>query len=80
MWLFFSKKIRTWLLLSVGLPLTRVAVHRLAVAADHHDESARTARALHKADTAITAVSRRTSRRKVRSWEAPPRQHSGKLK
>lgn len=43
MWLFISKKIRTWLLLTVGLPLTRRAVHRLAVAADRHDESARTA-------------------------------------
>jgi len=65
MWLFFSKKIRTWLLLTVGLPLTRLAVHRLAVAADRHDESARSARALHKADSALTAVSRHTSRRKA---------------
>jgi hypothetical protein len=66
MWLFFSKKIRTWLLLTVGLPLTRMAVHRLAVAADRHNESARTARALHKADSAITAVSEHTSRKKAR--------------
>lgn len=66
MWLFISKKIRTWLLLTVGLPLARLAVHRLAVAADHHDESARTARALHKADSVITAVARRTSRGKAR--------------
>ncbi len=66
MWLFISKKIRTWLLLTVGLPLTRLAVHRLAVAADRHDQSARTARALRKADSAMTAVSRRTSRRKAR--------------
>jgi hypothetical protein len=63
--LFFSKKIRTWLLLTVGLPLTRLAVHRLAVAADRHDESARSTRALHKADSALTAVSRHTSRRKA---------------
>jgi hypothetical protein len=66
MWLFISKKIRTWLLLSVGLPLTRLAVHRLAMAADRRDESARTARALRKADSAMTAVSRRTSRGKAR--------------
>jgi hypothetical protein len=65
MWLFFSKKIRTWLLLTVGLPLTRLAVHRLAVAADRHDESARSTRALHKADSALTAVSRHTARRKA---------------
>jgi hypothetical protein len=66
MWLFISKKFRTWLLLSVGLPLTRLAVHRLAVAAGRHDESARTARALRKADSAMAAVSQRTSRRKTR--------------
>ena len=67
MWLFISKKIRTWLLLTVGLPLARLVVRRLAMAADRHDESARTARALHKAVAAMTAVSRRTSRRRARS-------------
>lgn len=66
MWLFISKKVRTWLLLTVGLPLARLAVHRLAVAANHHDESARTARALRKADSAMAAVSRHTSRGKAR--------------
>jgi hypothetical protein len=66
MWLLLSKKIRTWLVLTVGLPLTRLAVHRLAVAADRHDQSARTARALRKADSVMTAVSRRTSRKKAR--------------
>lgn len=66
MWLFISKKFRTWLLLTAGLPLTRLAVHRLAVAADRHDHSARTTRALHKADSAMNAVSRHTSRKKDR--------------
>jgi hypothetical protein len=66
MWLLLSEKIRTWLVLTVGLPLTRLAVHRLAVAADRHDQSARTARALRKADSVMTAVSRRTSRKKAR--------------
>ncbi len=66
MWLFISKKIRTWLLLSVGLPLTHRAVHQLAVAANRHDESARTARALRKADSVMSALSRRTSRRRAR--------------
>ena len=64
--MLISKKIRTWLLLTVGLPLARLAVHRLAVAADRHDESARTARALHKADSAMIAISRHPSHRKVR--------------
>jgi len=66
MWFLISRKFRIWLLLTVGLPLTRLAVHRLAEAADRHNESARTARALHKADSAITAVSEHTSRRKSR--------------
>jgi hypothetical protein len=66
MWLFITKKFRTWLLLTVGLPLTRAAVHRLAVAADRHDESARTTRALRTADSAMTAVSRHASRGKSR--------------
>jgi hypothetical protein len=66
MWLFITKRFRTWLLLTVGLPLTRAAVHRLAVAADRHDESARTTRALRKADSAMTAVSRHASRGKAR--------------
>ena len=66
MWLLISKKMRTWLILTVGLPLTRLAVHRLAVAAGRRDESARTARALRKADSAMAAVSQRTSRKKTR--------------
>jgi len=66
MWLFISKRIRTWVLLTVAVPLTRMAVHRLAEAADRHNESARTARALHKADSAMTVVYEHTSRRKAR--------------
>jgi hypothetical protein len=66
MWLLITKKFRTWLLVTVGLPLTRLAVHRLAVAADRHDESARTTRALRKADSAMTAVSRHASRGRAR--------------
>jgi hypothetical protein len=66
MWLLITKRFRTWLLLTIGLPLTRLAVHRLAVAADRHDESARTTRALRKADSAMTAVSRHASRGKAR--------------
>jgi hypothetical protein len=66
MWLLITKRFRTLLLLTIGLPLTRAAVHRLAVAADRRDESARIARALRKADSAMTAVSGRASRRKAR--------------
>jgi hypothetical protein len=47
--------------MAIALPLARFLVHRLAVAADHRD--ARSARLLHRADSAVTAVSRRTARR-----------------
>lgn len=70
MFIFLFGRIRTWLLLAIALPLTRVIVHRLAVAADRRDSSARTARALRRADSAVTAVSGRASRRANRSRQA----------
>ena len=45
----------------IAVPLARALVHRLALAAERRDPSTRTARALHQADSAVTAVSRRTS-------------------
>jgi hypothetical protein len=63
MWFFLSAWLRRWVLLAVALPLARLLLHRLALAAEHHDPSTRTARALHQADSAVTAVTRRTSRR-----------------
>jgi hypothetical protein len=53
-----------WLLLAIALPLTRALVHRLA--AGRRDPSTRTAKALHQADSTVTAVSRRTARRAER--------------
>jgi hypothetical protein len=63
MWMFLFRRLRVWVLLSIALPLARALVHRLALAADHRDPSARSARALRQADSAVTAVSRRASRR-----------------
>jgi hypothetical protein len=63
MWLFFSRRLRLWLLLAIALPLSRALVHRLALAAERRDSSTRTARALHNADSAVTAVSRRAARK-----------------
>jgi hypothetical protein len=63
MWVFLSARLRTWLLLAIALPLARLLVHRLAVAAERRDETARTAKLLHRAYSAVTAVSRRASRR-----------------
>ncbi|MBV9206588.1 MAG: hypothetical protein JO037_14625 [Actinobacteria bacterium] len=66
MWMFLSRRLRTWLLLAIALPLAQLAVRRLVRAADRHDPSTRTARALHGADSAVTAVSRRVSRKTAR--------------
>jgi hypothetical protein len=63
MWVFLSARLRTWLLLAIALPLARLLVHRLAVAAERHDPAARGANLLRRADSAITAVSGRSSRR-----------------
>ena len=62
MWVFLTARLRAWLLLAIALPLARLLVHRLAVAAERHDPSARRAKLLHRADSAVTAVTGRTSR------------------
>lgn len=66
MWAFFSRRLRMWLLLAIALPLTRALVHRLALGAERRDPSTRTAKALHHADSAVTAASRRTARKAER--------------
>jgi hypothetical protein len=66
MWAFFSRRLRMWLLLAIALPLTRALVRRLALAAERRDPSARTAKALRQADSAVTAVSRRADRKAAR--------------
>ena len=63
MWVFLSARLRTWLLMAIALPLARLLVHRLAVAAERHDPSARRVILLRRADSAVTAVSGRSSRR-----------------
>ncbi len=37
MWAFLSVRLRRWLLMATALPLARLLVHRLAVAADRYD-------------------------------------------
>jgi hypothetical protein len=66
MWAFFSRRLRMWLLLAIALPLAQALVHRLALAAERRDPSTRTARTLLRADSAVTAVSRRAARRDER--------------
>jgi hypothetical protein len=67
MWVFFTKRLRTWLLLAIVLPLAGRAIHRLAVAAGRRNESARPARLLRRADSAVSAVNRRGSRKDRRA-------------
>ncbi len=66
MWMFLTTRMRRWVLLAIALPMARLLVHRLALAAEHRDPSTRTASALHRADSAVTGVSRRSSRRHAR--------------
>ena len=76
MWAFFSRRLRTWLLLAIALPLAQALVHRLALAAERRDPSTRTAKTLHQADAAVTAVYRRAARKKDRrkaKADSPPR-------
>ena len=66
MWVFLSRRLRTWLLLAIALPLARVFIHRLALAAERRDASARPARLLRHADSAVTAASGRAARKASR--------------
>lgn len=66
MWAFFSRRLRMWLLLAIALPLIQTLVHRLALAAERRNPSTRTAKTLRQADSAVTGVSRRATRRKER--------------
>ena len=61
MWVFFSRRLRMWLLLAIALPAARGLVHRLALAAERRDPSTRTAKTLAQADSVVTAVSRRAA-------------------
>jgi hypothetical protein len=59
MWVLLTRRIRMWLLLTIALPLARRVIHRLAEDAGRRDGSARRTRVLRRADSALTAVSRR---------------------
>ena len=62
MGVFLFARLRAWLLLAIALPLARLFVHGVVVAAERHDPSARRAKVLRRADSAVTAVSGRSSR------------------
>ena len=66
MWVFLSRRLRMWLLLAIALPLTQALIHRLGLAAERRDPYTRTAKTLHRADSAVTGISRRAARRQER--------------
>jgi hypothetical protein len=66
MWFLF-RRLRRLILLAIALPLARMVVHHLAIAAENRKPRTRTAKALHHADSAVNAVSRRTSRKAGRT-------------
>ena len=78
MWAFFSRRLRTWLLLAIALPLARALVHRLALAAERRDPSTRTAKTLLRADSMVTAVSQRAVRKQERRGRKLTRHHGRK--
>ena len=73
MWVFLTARLRAWLLLAIALPLARLLVHRLAVAADRRDASARSAKLLRHADSAVTGVAGHTSSRRSGRRTSPAR-------
>lgn len=66
MWLFLMRRLRMWVLLAIVVPLTRVLVHRLAVAANKRSPDASTTRLLQNADSAVTSVSQRAKQARRR--------------
>ena len=63
MWVFLSRRLRTWFLLVVALPLVRVIVARLARLAEHRRPGSATARVLRQSDALMQRRGRRRSRR-----------------
>ena len=59
MWLFLSKRVRTWVLLSVALPVVATLVGKVAARARAHDPSSTTARTLTRADRTLSSLARR---------------------
>lgn len=64
MWVFLSRRIRYWLLLTVALPLVGSMLHKLAEAGRRRRPTARTTRLLGSADAGLMRLNRRVARRR----------------
>jgi hypothetical protein len=62
MWMFVSRRLRTWVLLAVALPLVRTIVHKAAIREQSRSPDATPARLLARTDSALTTVSGRAKR------------------
>ncbi len=63
MWALLSTRLRTWLLLAIALPVSRMIVHRLATTAEQRNPAGTTAKFMRHAEAALNSVSRRGSKR-----------------
>jgi hypothetical protein len=63
MWLFLSRRIRTWVVLGVGIPVVRFGLRKLSARAAARNSSSRTAGALNRADSVLASAAGRKGRR-----------------
>lgn len=56
MWMFVSRRLRTWVLVAVALPLVRTVVHKAAIREQTRSPDATPARLLARTDSALTKV------------------------
>jgi hypothetical protein len=64
MWVFLSRRIRTWVLMAIALPLLTRMVGRLAAESRRRNPAAASTRWLTRAESALISVSRRGRRRR----------------
>ena len=63
MWVFLSRRLRTWLVLAVVVPLVRAIVRRAAEAAAQRNPRGAASTWLGRVDSTLSSVSRRRARR-----------------
>lgn len=65
MWVFFSSRLRMWVLFAVAIPIVRALVHRFSQSAQDHRPGARSTSALARADSTLASFADRRSRGKA---------------
>ena len=67
MWVFLSARFRKFLLLAVAIPVARTLLRRSADGAARHNPDATTSILLRRADTTLSALTRRGRRENKRT-------------